>query len=263
MEIAGKILRKLLRLKYLEKYLPVKPYINPYIGNNVHCNLCDGNFITFLPFGLIKRANAQCPGCGSLERHRLSWHYILNQTDLLTSNNVQRLMHVAPETVIYNKLFGNQKIDYVPCVKIGEDEVDEYPTGTIDVDITNVQFGDNSFDAIYCSHVLEHVPEDVKAMKEFFRILKPGGWAMLQVPIDKSRSETYEDFSITDPKEREKAFGQFNHVRLYGMDYIDRLKLAGFEVNPIPYAKSFTQGDIFRNGFDKEELLFICKKNNA
>jgi predicted SAM-dependent methyltransferase len=107
---------------------------------------------------------------------------------------------------------------------------------------------------------LEHVPEDIKAMKEFYRILRPGGWAILQIPLDRSRDKTYEDFTITDPQKREKAFGQHNHVRLYGMDYIERLKFAGFDVNPIPYAESFTPQEIFRNGFDKNEIIFLCKK---
>lgn len=229
-------------------------------GDNVHCICCSGSFITFLPFGLIKRANAFCPGCGSLERHRLDWHFMINKTNLLNSNSTLRILHVAPEAVFYNKFIDNPKFDYVPCAKFGEGYTDQYPDKTINVDITDIRFDDNSFDVIYCSHVLEHVPDDLKAMQEFYRILKPKGWAMLQVPLDKSRIKTYEDFSITDPKKREKAFGQYDHVRVYGIDYIERLKLAGFTVNQINYTKEFTENEIFHNGFQKGEDIFICTK---
>ena len=229
-------------------------------GDNVHCVCCNKSFITFLPFGLIKRANAMCPNCGSLERHRLHWHFMVNRTNLLNSKKVLRILHVAPEAVFYNKFNDNPLFDYVPCAKFGDGYTDEYPAKTINVDITDIRFQENSFDVIYCSHVLEHVPNDLQAMKEFHRVLKPGGWAMLQVPLDKNRIKTYEDFSITDPKEREQAFGQYDHVRVYGMDYIERLKLAGFQVNQINYTSEFNGNEIFSNGFQKDEDIFICSK---
>ncbi|MGN6614041.1 MAG: methyltransferase domain-containing protein [Candidatus Nitrosocosmicus sp.] len=230
-------------------------------GNNVHCNCCDGNFITFLPFGLVKRANALCPGCGALERHRLHWHYMLHQTNLLKTAEIQKMLHVAPESVFFDKFNNAIGLDYTPCAKVGEGYSDVYPEGTINVDITEMQFEDNSFDIIYCSHVLEHVIEDVKAMKEFYRVLKPGGWAMLQVPIDKNRCSTYEDNSIKDPKQRERIFGQYDHVRIYGTDYPERLKSAGFQVNPIDYVKNFSESEIFKFGFEKNELIYYCTKS--
>ena len=162
--------------------------------------------------------------------------------------------------VFYNKFSDNPLFDYVPCAKFGDGYTDVYPAKTINVDITNIQFEENSFDVIYCSHVLEHVPNDLQAMKEFHRVLKPGGWAMLEVPLDKNRIKTYEDFSITDSKEREQAFGQYDHVRVYGMDYIERLKLAGFQVNQIDYTSEFNGNEIFTNGFQKDEDIFICSK---
>jgi len=253
-------LRKIMALRFLRKYLPATDIATALKGSNVYCNCCGGSFITFLPFGLIKRANASCPSCGSLERHRLHWHFMVNKTDLLKSTRKLRILHVAPEAVFYNKFNGNHLFDYVPCAKFGEGFTDEYPTGTINVDITNIQFENNSFDVIYCSHVLEHVPDDLKAMQEFHRVLKPGGWAMLQVPLDKNRMKTYEDFSIVDPKEREKAFGQYDHVRVYGLDYIHRLQLAGFTVNQINYTSEFTENELFYNGFQPGEDIFICTK---
>lgn len=234
--------------------------VNALKGDTVHCICCSGNFITFLPFGLVKRANALCPKCGSLERHRLHWHFMINRTSLLGSSTRLKLLHVAPEAIFYNQFNGNPKFDYVPCAKFGEGYIDEYPANTINVDITNIQFEDNSFDVIYSSHVLEHVPDDVAAMKEFHRILKPGGWAMLQVPLDSNLAETYEDFSIIDSIEREKAFGQYDHVRIYGRDYKNRLELAGFDVLQIAYTEEFNRDEIFKNGFQQGEDIFICKK---
>lgn len=255
-----RLIRKILNLKYLRPYLPVDDISIKLRGDNVHCVCCGGRFLTFLPYGLIKRANAKCPNCGSLERHRLIWHYLINRTDLLQSDNVLRLLHVAPEKVFYNKFAENSKIGYVPCAKFGEGYRDVYPEKTIDVDITDIKFADNSFDVIFCSHVLEHVPEDIKAMKEFYRVLKPGGWAILQVPLDKNRHKTYEDFSIVDSKERERAFGQHDHVRIYGTDYMERLILAGFAVNKTSYTDEFTPNEIFQNGFLNGEEIFMCTK---
>lgn len=247
-------------LRFLRKYLPAKAIAVLLKGQDVYCNCCGGNFITFLPVGLIKRANALCPACGSLERHRLHWHFMAGKTNLLNGTDRLRILHVAPEAVFYNKFNSNPLFDYVPCAKFGKGYIDKYPAKTLNVDITNIQFEDNSFDVIYCSHVLEHVPEDVKAMKEFYRVLKPGGWAMLQVPIDKNRITTYEDFSITDPKERKKAFGQYDHVRVYGLDYAERLQHGGFTVNQMNYTCEFTDKEIFYNGFQKGEDIFICTK---
>lgn len=229
-------------------------------GDTVHCVCCAGSFITFLPYGLIKRANALCPGCGSLERHRLHWHFIVNRANLLTDRGKLKLLHIAPEDVFYKKFKDNPNIEYIPAAKFGEGYLDEYPEHTINMDITDIQLADETFDVIYCSHVLEHVPDDMAAMKELFRVLKPGGWAMLQVPLDTNRQHTYEDFSIIDPSEREKAFGQYDHVRVYGLDYGSRLKSAGFNVRQINYTEEFTSNERFYNGFLACEDIFICTK---
>lgn len=227
-------------------------------GNNVHCFCCGGNFITFLPGGvLLKRANALCPQCGALERHRLIWRYLEVCTNLF--KEPAKLLHVAPEKLFYRKFKENQNIEYVPCAKFGEGYEDKYPEGTINIDITNISLPDNSFDAILCSHVLEHIPDDSKAMQELFRILKPGGWAILQVPLDVKRNETYEDFSITGPKEREQAFGQHDHVRVYGNDYEQRLLSAGFKVKREKFAYTFSKQDLFQYGIIPEDIFFCTK----
>ena len=230
-------------------------------GNNVHCICCDKDFITFLPFGLIKRANAACPNCGSLERHRLHWHYMKNRTNLFSAGNTKlKLLHVAPESIFYNHFNGIKNIEYIPCDKFEKGYENSYSPKTINVDITNIQFQDNEFDIIYCSHVLEHIIDDNKAMQELYRVLKPGGWAMLQVPLDVNRENTFEDFSIIDEEEREKIFGQKDHVRVYGRDYKNKLANAGFCVKIENYLREFNESEIFRNGFMKGEEIYICSK---
>jgi len=229
-------------------------------GDNVYCVCCGKSFITFLPFGLVKRANALCPNCNSLERHRLHWHYMLHKTNLFDHDGKLKLLHVAPESIFYNRFVNDPSIEYFPCAKFGEGYNDMYPSGTLNVDITDMQFPDHEFDVIYCSHVLEHIPEDRKAIQELYRVLKPGGWGMLQVPLDATRDTTYEDFSITQPAEREKAFGQADHVRVYGKDYRERLNSAGFFVHVENYIGQFTGNEIFRNAFMRGEEIYICSK---
>lgn len=254
------LLKFFFRLKIVKKYLPPYNLADVLKGDNVYCLCCEESFITFLPYGVIKRPNALCPRCGCLERHRLQWHFIHNQTSLFKTEHTIKLLHVAPENVFYKKFINNSLFDYVPCAKFGEGYTDVYPEKTVNADITNLDFSDNSFDVIYCSHVLEHVPEDIKAMKEFYRVLKPGGWAMLQVPLDKNRLETYEDFSITEPGKREIAFGQYDHVRVYGLDYKERLNKAGFKVDIYDYQAKFSQNDIFKYGFGVTEDIYMCHK---
>ena len=109
-------------------------------------------------------------------------------------------------------------------------------------------FDECTFDVVVCNHVLEHVPEDRKAMRELQRILKPGGWAVLLVPFDQDRAVTYEDWAIVDPDERERAFGQFDHVRVYGRDYVDRLSDAGFEVSVVRYGDELDEQTVALHG---------------
>ncbi len=131
----------------------------------------------------------------------------------------------------------------------------------IKMDITAIQYPENTFDAILCNHVHEHIPDDRKAMNELYRVLKPGGWAILQVPFSMVLEKTYEDFTITSPQEREKYFGQKDHVRIYGKDYTQRLKEVGFTVE----AYNWTNDNAFRNeknrfGLNKDETVFYCSK---
>lgn len=185
-----------------------------YRGRDVRCPICEGQFRAFMPFNA--RPDAKCPGCGSLERHRLLWVY-LQELDVEGD-----ILHVSPEAAIAARLERLPGVRYL--------SVDLEPgAAMVEGDVTALPFADESFDLLVCLHVLEHVPNDRAAMREFHRVLRPGGKAILQHPVDMD-TLTYEDWTITTPQARAVAFGQRDHVRRYGHDLIDRLSEAGFEV---------------------------------
>ena len=140
----------------------------------------------------------------------------------------------------------------------------ESPLAKVKMDIHQIPFEDDYFDVALCNHVLEHVTDDLKAMREIYRVLKPGGWAIMQVPFFHPVPEkTFEDKHITDPKEREKIFGQDDHVRKFGNDYADRLRSAGFKVKEDAFVKSLTAAQIFYHGLPKDEVIFFCEKTSS
>ena len=134
------------------------------------------------------------------------------------------------------------------------------PLADLRFDVQNIPLEDNSFDTILCNHVLEHVDDDLKAMSEMCRILKPGGLAIMQVPLDPDYALTDEDITITDPVEREKRFRQYDHVRLYGQDYPNRLKAAGFKVTTFDAQQELPEGWFSKYALPKREMLYICSK---
>lgn len=247
MDLSGKI--KLIK-RFIPKPIKKKVKLLAFSGDEVHCPICKGNYLTFLPFGFHKRPNALCPNCGSLERHRLLWLF-LDKHKLLS--NRMRMLHVAPETMLFTRFTNNPNIDYYPIDKSPQ----HYPPGTRQMDLTDLKCEDDYFDGILCSHVLEHIPDDQSAMSELHRVLKPGGWAILQVPIDKDREQTFEDWSITDPEEREKAFGQWDHVRVYGQDYQEKLQGIGFRVSTDTFKAELNWNERFRFGLPDEEIFFL------
>lgn len=234
--------------------------LKQYQGDQVFCTICASTFREFTAFGPRKRKNARCPRCGSLERHRLIWKYLHEKTDLMTVKTKTRLLHFAPEQVFYDAFSKNPNIDYVPCDLSPEGYRFKGSVKITKVDIVDIPFEDNSFDVVLCNHVFEHIPDDARAMSEVFRVLKKGGWAILQVPIDYSRNVTYEDFTITSPEGREKAFGQYDHLRYYGKDYPERLRKVGFEVLEDDFIKTFTPEEQFRFGLLDYEYLYYCTK---
>lgn len=237
----------LIRVSYLFMGL-LKPFLN---GNAVECPVCKSTFRKFLPYGVNSRSNVLCPTCLSLERHRLIWLWLQNQSDFLIKS--RRLLHVAPEQCFYMRFKQYAHIDYVTADL-------ESPLADFHFDLHEIPFEGNSFDMILCNHVLEHVADDRKVMSEFLRILRPGGFAILQVPLDPQRETTFEDPSITDPRQREKVFGQKDHVRVYGRDYPDRLRESGFEVTELLVSDIFGTDQINRYRLAPREVLFIAWK---
>lgn len=224
-----------------------------YRGDQVICPCCGGNFgkfhVVFAGGGQFK--TLVCPGCGCRELHRLEWLYLTNKTKFFEGN--LKLLHFAPEYILSKKLVSVPNLDY-----IGIDF--NSPLSMANVDITNIPFQDEFFDVVICNHVLEHIIDDRKAMGELFRVLKPDGWAILQVPIDPMRLITFEDSAIILPQDRERFFGQRDHVRYYGLDYKDRLESVGFTVQVDNYAKEFDFTEIRRYGLRTDENIYFCKK---
>ena len=204
-----------------------------YRGDRYECPICEGRFSTFLPVP-NGRDNATCPRCKSAERHRLLWLYLARETQILKDH--ARVLHIAPEPGTSRRLARWPSLDYV-TTDIGG------MTAMIRADLTALPFDADSFDTVICSHVLEHIPDDRAAMREIRRVVRPGGFALLQHPIDTSRAATFEDFSITDPIERERVFFQADHVRIYGRDIRDRLEACGFRVEVIDYNNSITEAE--------------------
>ncbi len=201
-----------------------------------------------MPAGVARRPDARCPRCGSLERHRLIWLYLQQKTDLFIMP--YKVLDVAPEEILQKKLRALPNLDYL--------SIDlESPLAMRKMDITRLDLPDASFDVIFCNHVFEHIPDDRAAMHELRRVLKPGGWAILQTPVDQSRATTDEDPNITDPGERLRRFGQTDHVRIYGRDFFERLKAAGWTVTRDRFVQALSTDEVTRWALDKNEALII------
>jgi SAM-dependent methyltransferase len=171
-----------------------------------------------------------------------------------------RLLHFAPERSLYGVFSKMADLEYVPCDLFPGDFCFARDREVIKIDIQDIKIEDESFDVILCSHVLEHVDNDIQAMKELYRVLKSDGMGIFQVPIDMKRTRTYEDFNISSAKERRQAFGQFDHVRLYGRDYVSRLQNVGFEVSLVASRSLVTHADMIKFGLMPNEHLFVCRK---
>ena len=221
-------------------------------GNKFTDPINGKSYRKFLPYGYVKqRDNALSPGTLSLERHRLLWLYLNNETNFFSKT--LKVLHIAPEQCFYN-LFKNLKNINYTTFDLNS------PLADIKGDICNLPFKENSFDFILCNHVLEHINDDNKAMKELYRVLNKNGTAILQVPINQKSSKTFEDSSIVDKKERIEKFGQYDHIRLYGLDYFKKLESFGFKVDPLKYSKEFTESEIIKYGLIKDEIIPVCKK---
>ncbi len=240
--------------KYLQyfSHIVLKVVSIFFKGNNVHCPICKSNFRKFLPYGRNSRDNALCPSCLALERHRLMWLYLENKTEFFSKNI--KLLHVAPEICFIDRFEAQHNIEYITA------DI-ESPLAKVKMDLHAIPFEDNTFDVIFCNHVLEHVADDIQCLKEMHRVMKPGGWGILQIPIfHPLKEKTYEDASITDPKEREKVFGQNDHVRMYGKDYGQRLAKGGFEVVEENYIDSIPADQQALYALPTGEIIFRVEK---
>ena len=231
----------------------VRPFLALYLRGKKYEDPIDGKtFRKFLPYGYgSPRANVLSPSTLSLERHRLLWLYLTRETDFFSKP--LKVLHVAPEQAFYKRFKNQKNLTYITT--------DLYsPLADVKAYLCALPFEDDSFDVIFCNHVLEHIPDDTQAMCELYRVMKKGGWGIFQVPQDINRAHTFEDDTITDPAERTRIFGQYDHVRVYGLDYFDRLRQVGFEVEEIVYSTHFTAEEIERYRIVPQEILPLCKK---
>lgn len=221
------------------------PLIKIYYSGRRFIDPIDGSsYRKFLPYGYQKlRKNALCPGTLSLERHRLLWLYLERETNIFKKK--LNVLHIAPEQVFFKIFKKFENWNYTTCDL-------NSPLADIKSDICNLPFKNNSYDLILCNHVLEHIPDHNKAISELYRILKKGGILIAQVPIDFSKEKTFEDFNITNNKERNKIFGQYDHVRVYGTDFFSFLNQAGFKTKSIDYINKISKEEIQKFGLKKD-----------
>ena len=236
------------------------------LGNRLECPFCGWHFKRFKPAGfhypvIIEKQvigghwheDNVCPRCLSNARERLAYLYLKERTSVF--EKPARLLHIAPEPQLARTLKRSPNIKYVSA--------DLFESGVMSrFDIQKTPFRDQTFDVVICNHVMEHVPDDSVAMAEVLRILKPGGWAMLQVPIALALDRTIEDPTATTDEQRIERFGQEDHVRLYSRaDYIGRLQAAGFSVNPESYPVALGPDKVEKFGLVEEEEVFFCSKD--
>ncbi len=261
----------LIKLSYV-----VRPTLAFILKGDKFTDPIDGkSFRKFLPYGYgNQRSNVLSPSTLSLERHRLLWLYLKNETDFFQSeldsdssikqtksiklrdtetSSVLKVLHFAPEQAFY-KLFKNQKnLDYTTTDLLS-------PLADIKADICNLPFPNDTYDVILCNHVLEHIPDDTKAMQELYRVLKPGGMGIFQIPQDLTRATTFSDDTIIDRQERAKIFGQYDHVRIYGRDYFDKLRKIGFKVVEENYTQKITPVLVEKYCLANGEIIPVCYK---
>ncbi len=238
----------LIKVSYL-----VRPLLALFLKGTKFTDPIDNkSFRSFLPYGYgAQRPNALSPSTLSLERHRLLWLYLKNDTDFFTEPN--KVLHIAPEQCFLKRFKKLPNLTYTTADLFS-------PIADVKADICDLPFQDNSFDMVFANHVLEHIEDDNKAMHELFRVLKPGGMGIFQIPQELERAKTYEDFLITSSEERTKHFGQYDHVRIYGRDYFDRLRNVGFKVEEVNYSEKLAEDLVKKYCLTNGEILPVCFK---
>lgn len=238
----------LIRFSYL-----AKPVLQLALKGNKYTDPIDGkSFRKFLPYGYEdQRENVLSPSTLSLERHRVLWLYLKNKTSFFSKK--LKVLHFAPEQAFYMRFRNMKNLEYTTTDL-------NSPLADVKADICNLPFGDNTYDFILCNHVLEHIPDDTKAMEEIYRILKPGGTAILQIPQDLKREKTFHDDTITSRTERARIFGQYDHVRIYGRDFFEKLRKIGFDVQEVNYGSKLTAAEIDKYRLAPGEIIPVCTK---
>lgn len=224
-----------------------------YKGRGRECPVCGSRYRRFMPYGYVtSREDALCPHCLALERHRMIWLWLSECSDLFESR--PRLLHIAPEVSLmrhFKRLYRGTE-NYITADL-------ESPLADMHFDVQHIPLEDCSVDVVICNHLMEHVEDDRQAMRELYRILRPGGWGIALVPEDRSLPTTFEDDSITDPKERTRIFGQYDHRRIYGRDYDSRLAEAGFRVERIAYREQLSEAQRQLYAIGSDDLVIIHK----
>ena len=225
-----------------------------YRGNAVSCPVCEKSFSKFLSYGskVAHRDNVLCPYDLTLERHRLMWLYLKSHSNFFTQADLA-VLHMAPEQCFIDRFKAQQNLNYLTADIVS-------PIADMHFDLHHIPLENDRFDVIFCNHVMEHVQNPIQCMSELFRVLKPGGWAIMQVPQDFTRETTYEDPSIVSEADREKHYWQKDHVRLFGKDYPSYLERVGFQTTAFDLNAHYTQEEIARFRLMKEEVLYIYKK---
>ena len=229
-----------------------------YLGKGKQCPLCGCQRRKFLPYGYVtSRENALCPNCLSLERHRLLWLWLVRESDIgRGAMALPKMLHIAPEVALmrkFRKMYASTPDRYVTADL-------ESPLADMHFDVQQIPLEDESFDAIICNHIMEHVEDDGKALKELYRIMRRGGWGVILSPVELEREKTFEDDTITDPAERTRIFGQYDHRRIYGRDYAARLREAGFEVYDIDYKNELSKAEQELYALPADHLYIVCKQ---
>lgn len=229
-----------------------------YLGKGKQCPLCGCQRRKFLPYGYVtSRENALCPNCLSLERHRLLWLWLVRESDIgRGAMALPKMLHIAPEVALmrkFKKMYASTPDRYVTADL-------ESPLADMHFDVQQIPLEAESFDAIICNHIMEHVEDDGKALRELYRILRRGGWGVILSPVELEREKTFEDDTITDPAERTRIFGQYDHRRIYGRDYAARLREAGFEVYDIDYKNELSKAEQELYALPTDHLYIVCKQ---
>lgn len=224
----------------------------PLLGRRYRCPCCGWSLRHFTVGGASLKAkpNGYCPRCNSKPRHRWLWMFLQERTDLFEVP--QRVLHLSPAFSTSRCFNTLPHLCYTSADLLTKHNID------VKMNLSDATFKAQSFDAIICLHVLEHVEQDQPAIHNLYRMTKPGGWVIIGVPI-RLDQPTYEDPSITEPQARKAAFGEKDHFRFYGNDLAERLRHVGFEIEthkvsdlPLSYQQKY--------GLKPEEVMFLCRR---